>query len=105
MKKSVLAGIGVIAVVVVIAVLVYYFIPQPIREIKNEDYIGKKVSVRGTVESTLKIGQLSGYTLRDKNGDKIPVASDTLPKEGTTKTTSGILRRNILIGYYIEEED
>jgi len=101
MKKGVI--IGIIIVVVVVLSIAYYFRPQPISKIKSEYYIGKRVTVLGTIESTVKIGEISGYTLRDKNGDKIPVSSDTLPKEGSTKITSGILRKGFLIGYYIEE--
>ncbi len=101
MKKSVIIGIVIVAIV--FAIIAYYFFPKSISEIKNEKYIDKKVIVRGTVEHTLKIGELSGYTLRDKNGDTIPVSSDTLPKEGSTKTTYGTLRERSLIGYYIEE--
>ncbi len=43
-------------------------------------------------------------TLRDKNEDRIFVSTSELPKEGSSVTAEGILRKNLL-GYYIEAED
>jgi hypothetical protein len=69
----------------------------------NDDYVGKTVSVAGTVEGTLKIGDISGYTLVDANGDKITVASERLPAEGDKVTVKGILRKGPLgLAYYID---
>jgi hypothetical protein len=77
---------------------------QTIEEVKTEENIGEIVSVKGTVESTIKFGDLSGYTLVDGNGDKIGVASKSLPVEGETFTVTGKLMKALLIGYYIEVE-
>jgi hypothetical protein len=78
---------------------------QSIKEIKSPDYVGKDVMIAGTVESTIKLGGLSGFTLTDKNGDSIGVKSDSLPKEGSTITVRGILIKDTILGYYIQNKD
>jgi len=75
---------------------------QSIKDVKTDENIGKVVSVRGTVENTVKIGDLSGYTLRDDSGDTIGVASKALPAEGDTVTAKGELAKAPLLGYYID---
>lgn len=77
---------------------------QSVEEVKNDENIGEKVSVKGTVEETVKIGDLSGYMLKDSNGDTISVASKDLPEEGDTVVARGILERGLLIGYYIDTD-
>ena len=57
--------------------------------------------VRGVVQTTLKIGSLSGYTLKD-NTDTIAVSSQQLPKEGETITVRGTLMHDTLFGYHIQ---
>ncbi|MFO7711113.1 MAG: hypothetical protein R6V53_05100 [Candidatus Woesearchaeota archaeon] len=74
---------------------------QTIDEIKEKDNIGEEVAVRGEVLNSVKIGDLSGYVLKDKNNDTIGVASDDLPEEGETVVARGTLERNIIFGYYI----
>ena len=76
----------------------------PIKELKDspEKYTGQKVTVSGTVENTIKIGSLSGYSLVDKDGNKITVSSKSLPAEGSTKTASGVFMRDSLFGYYLQ---
>jgi len=74
---------------------------QSIKDVKTEENIGKVVAVRGTVENTVKIGDLSGYTLRDENGDTIGVVSKALPAEGDTVTAKGELVKAPILGYYI----
>ena len=88
---------------VMLCLLVLAGCSQSISEVKSEEYIGKQVSVRGTVESTLKIGTLSGYVIRDEEGNTISVSSDNLPEEGKTKTAKGTLMRDTIFGYYIQE--
>lgn len=73
---------------------------QTISEIKSQDYVGKEVVIKGTIENTIKLGDLSGYTLSDEK-DSIFISSQELPKEGDTKKVKGILMKNIL-GYYIQ---
>jgi len=72
-----------------------------IKDVKNSDLIGKKVTVSGTVQNTIKIGELSGYTLKDET-DTISVSSESLPEEETKITVSGTLMKTPLLGYYIE---
>lgn len=94
----------VIAVVIVALLLLIGGGVKTVSEIKNDDYLGDSVKVSGKVDSSVKLGTLSGYTLRDKNEDRIFVSSSGLPKEGSSVTVKGTLRKNLL-GYYIEVED
>ncbi|PIN73185.1 hypothetical protein COV20_03055 [Candidatus Woesearchaeota archaeon CG10_big_fil_rev_8_21_14_0_10_45_16] len=75
---------------------------QSVADIKNEDMVGQSVKVSGTVENTLKIGSISGYTLVDQHGDKIAVSSGSLPKEGEKITVKGTLIKDTIFGYYIK---
>ena len=76
----------------------------PLEELNKNplDYEGKEVTVHGTVQNTIKIGQLSGYTLVDEEGHGIRVSSKALPAEGTEITITGIFVRDSLFGYYIK---
>ena len=76
-----------------------------ISEIKSDEYIGREVAVRGNVENTLKIGDLSGYTLVGEDGEKISVSSEILPREGDKVTVKGILQKRLITGYYIETKE
>jgi len=100
--------IGVIIAVVIIAVLAYVFLEnlKTVEEITADDnYVDKTVAIRGTVKSSFKLGELSGYTLVDKNEDQILVSTKRLPAEGDNVIAKGILRKGPLgIGYYIEAE-
>ncbi len=71
-----------------------------ISDIKSETYIGQTVTVKGTVENTIKLGELSGFTLSDGE-DSIFISSGNLPSEGSNQKVKGILRKNLL-GHYIE---
>jgi hypothetical protein len=76
---------------------------KAIKDVKSDDYLNKDVTVKGTVKNTIKIGELSGYTLVDSNGDQIFIASSGLPTEGSTKRVSGTVKKLPLIGtYYID---
>ncbi len=73
-----------------------------IKELKEnpEKYIGKEVVVSGTVENSIKIGTLSGFSL--KEGDySINVQSKELPAEGKKVTVQGTVMKEIFLGYYI----
>ena len=72
-----------------------------IEDIKHLDYEGKTVTATGTVQNTIKLGELSGYTLKDKT-DTIIVSSQALPKEGDTISVTGTLIRDSILGYYIK---
>ena len=86
------------------ALLLTACVSNSIADIKNQDTVGERVAVRGTVESSIKIGDLSAYTLKDASGDTIAVSSDTLPADGTTVTARGVLIRDTLFGYYIKAD-
>jgi hypothetical protein len=57
-----------------------------------------------TVQDTVNIGTISGFTLKDKAGDSIRVSSKSLPEEGTSLTVSGTLMKDTLFGWYIKSE-
>lgn len=77
---------------------------QNIADIKDEEHIGDTVVVYGTVENVIKIGGLSGYTLRDANGDTIGVSAERLPAEGDKVTVTGVLIKDTIFGYYIKQQ-
>ena len=72
-----------------------------ITDVKNEEYVGKTVSVSGIVQNTIKIGELSGFTIKDET-DTISVSSESLPAEGSKITVRGVLMKDVLLGYYIK---
>ena len=74
---------------------------QSVEEVKTEDYIDKRVAVRGVVEGSFKLGDLSGFVIEDRNGDSIFISSNSLPREGSLVVARGTLKRNVL-GYYID---
>jgi hypothetical protein len=102
-KKSLGIGIGVAAVIIIIAIVAFFMLGSigKIADIKNEAHVGQTVTVRGVVQTTIKLGDLSGYTLKDDT-DTIAVSSEQLPKEGATITVTGTLMRDTLFGYYIK---
>lgn len=77
---------------------------QTVSEItKDDSYLDESVTVKGTAKMPIKIGDISGYTLVDKNEDSIIIADDELPDEGDKVVARGTLKKGILgIGYYIE---
>lgn len=105
MKKNILfIGIGIVVILALVLFFVFG-ISKTVAEITASDkFLGETVTVRGTAESPLKIGEISGYTLVDKNNDKIIVASERLPAEGDKVTAKGILKKGPIIGYYIDVE-
>ena len=76
---------------------------KSIVDVKQEENIDEKVTIKGVVENTVKFGELSGYTLVDDT-DSIAISSKDLPEEGKTKTVKGILKKNMFLGYYIETD-
>lgn len=76
-----------------------------ISDIKDntDEYLGKEVTLKGTVSNTIKLGDLSGFTLNQDSG-KISVASDTLPADGDEVTVKGVVMKEVLIGPYIQAE-
>jgi hypothetical protein len=74
-----------------------------IKDVKNPDYVGKTITVYGIVQNTIKIGAISGYTIKDAT-DTIGVSSESLPKEGNEIRVTGILIKDTVLGYYIKAE-
>ncbi len=74
----------------------------PLKELNDNpgDYLGNEVTVRGTVKDSLKLGQLSGYTITDGNVS-VKVSSKTLPEEGKEITVTGVWSRDTIFGYYL----
>ncbi|MBI5227856.1 hypothetical protein HY988_04685 [Candidatus Micrarchaeota archaeon] len=65
-----------------------------------EKYLGKEITVSGTVTNSLKVGKLSGYVIEDSTGS-IKVSSESLPAPGSNVTISGTLVHDSFFGYYI----
>ena len=76
---------------------------QSIESVKTEEKIGKKVTVTGTVKSSIKIGSISAYVLEDNTGT-IGVSAERLPVEGERVTAKGVLIKDSLFGYYIKAD-
>ena len=74
------------------------------RDVKKAENVGKTFTVQGNVQTTLKIGTLSGYRLKDAT-DSIVVSAQNLPKENTTITVTGILMQDTIFGYYIKANE
>ncbi|MFP4645429.1 MAG: hypothetical protein ACLFNB_02175 [Candidatus Woesearchaeota archaeon] len=75
-----------------------------VTEIKTDENLNKTVRAGGVVQDSIKIGDLSGYTIEDDTGS-IAVASEELPEEGDEIVVKGTLRKGLVIGYYIEAEE
>ena len=77
---------------------------KTIADVKKTENVGKTVTVQGNVQTTLKIGTLSGYRLKDAT-DSIVVSAQNLPKENTTITVTGVLMQDTIFGYYIKANE
>ena len=77
-----------------------------IRDILDDpdSFVGKEVKVKGVVEASVKIGQLSGFRVNDNTG-MIGVRSDTLPPEGSVVTVVGTVADDTIFGHYILAKD
>lgn len=77
-----------------------------IKDIKEnpDTYLGEKVTVKGTVKKSIKLGELSGFTLEGDN-ESIFVSSQLLPPEDIEVTVDGTVMQEILIGHYILAKD
>lgn len=102
MKNQIILAVMVLSILVAIGLLVSGCGTVSIKDLKEnpENYLGKEITVRGIVENTIKIGDLSGFSLRE--GDySIAVSSKELPAEGKTVTVKGTVMKELIIGYYI----
>jgi hypothetical protein len=91
-------------VVLLVGVTACGLLATKISTVKTADNVGKSFTISGTVVSSFKIGSLSGYTLKDST-DTIGVSSQTLPKENTTMTVTGVLMKDTIFGYYIKANE
>lgn len=73
-------------------------------EQKPADFVGKKITVSGTVENPIRLGSISGYTLADGNSS-IKVSSQSLPAEGKKITVTGTWMKDTIFGYYLLAEE
>jgi hypothetical protein len=89
-------------IALIVLMLVLAGCSQTVEQVKKDETVGKTVSVMGTAQGVIKLGKLSGYTLVDKNGDKIGVSTENLPAEGEAVTAKGVLMKDTLLGYYIK---
>ncbi|MGV8161742.1 MAG: hypothetical protein ACP5N2_00235 [Candidatus Nanoarchaeia archaeon] len=94
----------ILIVLLLLSVLLVTGCAKPISEIKEDRYVDTQVTVKGTVEGTIKLGDLSGYTLKDDSGE-IFISSNSLPAEGDGKSVKGIVKKVPLLGtYYIQTD-
>ncbi len=73
-------------------------------EQKPADFVGKKITVSGTVENPIHRGSLSGYTLTEGNSSII-VSSQSLPADGKKMTVTGTWMHDTIFGYYLLAEE
>ena len=70
----------------------------------KEEYLGEKISVYGTVESSIKIFSFSGYTLKDeKTNETLFIKTDSLKEEGKKIEVAGVLMKERGIYYLLEK--
>ena len=73
-----------------------------IAQVQNDDNLGETITVKGEVKGSIKLGQLSGYTLTDGEFD-VFVASSEIPEDGDTVRVKGTVKQ-FLGSNYIEAE-
>jgi hypothetical protein len=65
------------------------------------DYMGKTVTVQGTVLTPIKMGVISGFTLKE-DGTSILVSSTDVPSADAEVTVKGMVMKGMLMPQYIE---
>ncbi len=97
----------ILVLLVVLSLVAFTGCTTTVEKITADDsHLDSTVRVSGTVQSPVKLGTLLGYTLVDKNDDKIIVSTDDLPDEGDKVTAKGTLKKGLLgIGYYIDTKE
>ena len=65
-----------------------------------DSYVGKKVVVSGKVVAPLKIGSISGFTLKDGK-DSILVSSDDVPSADAQVQVKGTFVKGLMMPHYI----
>lgn len=69
-----------------------------------DSYLGQKVTVEGAVSAPIKLGALSGFTLK-QDGASIIVSTNTLPDEKTSVKVKGIVMQGMMMPPYIKASD
>lgn len=72
-----------------------------------EKYLGEKITLRGTVKESVKLGELSVFTLDDGTGT-FAVSSELIPPAGRNATVTGtVMSQNIFMSthYYLLAKD
>lgn len=89
---------------IVVALLILSGCAKSIEEVKNDEYIGKEVIVRGMAKAPTQVGPIKGYILVDKNENVIMVDADDLPEEDEIVRVKATVRELPLkAGYYLED--
>ncbi|MBU0461314.1 MAG: hypothetical protein KJ574_01875 [Nanoarchaeota archaeon] len=94
-----------ILILLVMALITVAGCGTKIADIKENtgDYLGKEIAITGKAVQTVKLGELSGFTLK-QDDESITVMSQEIPKEGDTVTVKGSVSKG-LIGTYIQAYD
>lgn len=74
--------------------------PTKIGDIKNNprDYVGKEVTVSGTVTRTYSLFVVKYFTLKDDSGEITVVTERPLPREGQKLKAQGVVKEAFAIG-------
>jgi hypothetical protein len=96
-------------VLLAIALIAVACIPLAVSDVTKapDNYLDQKITVSGTVQNTVKLGDLSGYTLQDpaQSDAVIKVSAKRLPAEGDKITVKGLWTHDSLFGYYLKAEE
>ncbi len=65
-----------------------------------DNYVGEDVVLKGNVTKSVRIGKLSGFTLKSEEGS-FPVSSELLPANGKEVVVKGMVMKDALFGYYV----
>jgi hypothetical protein len=91
-----------LALTLILTLLLSGCAPVTVKEINSDPskYMGKKVTVSGTVAAPLDLGSASGFSLR-QDGSSIMVSADNLPKSGSEVVVRGIVVKGLFTSHYI----
>ena len=73
-----------------------------ISDIKQENYVGKRVQVLGEIDAEMEYGAKTAYVVNDDSGS-IPILPKGKYQKGDQIKTQGILTKNAVLGFYIKE--
>lgn len=74
----------------------------PVKKITEnpDDYMGKKVLIKGEVIAPIDFGKMQGFTLKDEE-TSIMVSSEKVPDHGDIVNVRGTVVKGVLMGPYI----